>query len=155
MSQMHSRHLGSSRAKASSWNEKAAILLEPLKKYIALQQNTNWFTLHIIIVFPLSRALRVLTWKPLKAARTKQYFCISSDGRRHHRCNVFGHIISPPKGISFTSLTGFPHMTGVSSGSVRSENSIVYNYMTTSISGILSWQSHKEFTLGLFWKLSS
>lgn len=120
----------------SSQNEKAIFWARILSKITTLQQNANWFTLHIIIIFRSSRPLRVWAWKPFRGSSCRKCLCVSSDGRGHSflcSCNVFGRIMSPQNGISFTSLTGF-RLWWVSCDSRHSGNTMLsfFIYMTTS-----------------------
>lgn len=88
--------------------------------------------------FSLIQTTEGLDLKASRGSSCRKCLCVSSDGRRHSflcSCNVFGRIMSPQNGISFTSLTGFRFVMGVSCGSRRSGNTMLsfFIYMTTSI----------------------
>ncbi len=60
--------------------------------------------------FSLTQTTEGLDLKASRGSSCRKCLCVSSDGRRHSflcSCNVFGRIMSPQNGISFTSLTGF------------------------------------------------
>lgn len=109
-----------------------------LKNYHTPAKYKLIYSAHYNNFFPTSKPLRLWTWKPLEEALSESVFCVSSDDHRHCFlccCNVFGRIISPQSGISFTRLTGFPLVMCVSCGSRRSGNTVLsfFIYMTTSI----------------------
>ncbi len=126
----------------SSQNEKARFLsVHPLKNNHTPAKCKLIYSAHYNH-FSLIQTTEGLDLKASRGSSCRKCLCVSSDGRRHSflcSCNVFGRIMSPQNGISFTSLTGFRFVMGVMWQQAFGKHNAVFLHL----------HDHKHFISGL------